>query len=80
MRLVKLSACLFFTIGAILISCLNASAAEQRPNIVVVLVDDMGYSDSSPYGGEIFTPNIATLASQGAMFSDFSLATTESSM
>ena len=37
-----------------------ASAAE-RPNILVILADDMGYSDISPYGGEIYTPSLAQL-------------------
>jgi arylsulfatase len=48
--------------------------ADGRPNILVILADDMGYSDASPYGGEIFTPNIARLADQGMMLSDFHVA------
>ena len=35
-----------------------AQPASDRPNAVVIFVDDMGYSDTSPYGGEIETPNI----------------------
>jgi arylsulfatase A-like enzyme len=41
--------------------------AAGRPNILLILADDMGYSDVSPYGGEMFTPNIARLAAQGMM-------------
>src|SRR5262249_23036613 len=44
--------------------CSFGALAGPRPNILLILADDMGYSDSSPYGGEIFTPNIATLAHQ----------------
>jgi arylsulfatase len=47
-----------------------------RPNILLIVADDMGYSDASPYGGEIFTPNIASLANQGVMFSNFHMAPT----
>lgn len=41
------------------------SAPAGAPNIVVVLIDDMGYSDISPFGAEIDTPNIAALAERG---------------
>jgi arylsulfatase A-like enzyme len=50
-----------------------ASAAEH-PNILVILTDDMGYSDTSPYGGEIYTPSIAQLANQGLMLTNFHVA------
>ena len=48
--------------------------AADRPNILLILADDMGYSDVSPYGGEIFTPNIARLAYQGMMLTNFHVA------
>jgi len=55
----------------------NAAATSPgRPNILLILVDDMGFSDTSPYGGEIYTPNIATLADQGVMFTNFHVAPT----
>jgi len=47
------------------------AVAQKRPNILLILADDMGYSDISPYGGEIFTPNIARLADQGMMLTNF---------
>ncbi len=47
------------------------SFAQQRPNIIVILADDMGYSDISPYGGEIYTPNLARLADGGIKFTQF---------
>lgn len=43
----------------------------KRPSIIVVLVDDMGYSDLGCYGGEVHTPNIDRLASQGVRFANF---------
>ncbi|MDK1374083.1 MULTISPECIES: arylsulfatase [unclassified Sinorhizobium] len=43
----------------------------KRPNIVLVLADDMGFSDLGCYGGEIFTPNLDSLARDGARFSQF---------
>src|SRR5688572_2759426 len=43
----------------------------SRPSVLVVLVDDMGYSDIGCYGGEIRTPAIDRLAREGARFSQF---------
>jgi arylsulfatase len=45
--------------------------AADRPNIVVILTDDMGYSDLGCYGGEISTPNIDRLAAGGIRFTQF---------
>ena len=47
------------------------AAASERPNVIVVLVDDMGFSDFSSYGGEIPTPNIDALAEDGIRFTQF---------
>ena len=44
---------------------------DSRPNIVIVLVDDMGWSDIGPYGGEIPTPNLDALARGGVRFTQF---------
>jgi len=46
-------------------------AAPIRPNIVLILADDMGFSDAGCYGGEIHTPNLDRLASGGLRFSQF---------
>lgn len=48
-----------------------AAMAEERPNIVLIMADDMGYSDIGCYGGEIETPNIDRLARGGLRFSQF---------
>ena len=45
-----------------------------RPNIVLILADDLGYTDISPFGSEISTPNIARLASQGLSFTNYHTA------
>ena len=46
-------------------------ADPARPNLVVILADDMGYSDLGCYGGEIRTPNLDRLAAGGVRFSQF---------
>ena len=47
------------------------AAATQPPNIIVILSDDMGYSDLGCYGGEIATPNLDALAAGGLRFTQF---------
>src|SRR6476469_11130189 len=48
-----------------------ADAAAARPNIVIILADDMGFSDIGCYGSEISTPNIDGLAAGGVRFTQF---------
>lgn len=65
-RLLPLSV-LFLSVG---LNPLNA--AEPRPNIVFILIDDFGYADCEPYGAkDIRTPNIARLAREGVKFTNF---------
>ena len=45
--------------------------SDQRPNILVILADDLGYSDLGCYGSEIHTPNLDKLAKQGVRFNHF---------
>jgi len=45
--------------------------AEQRPNIIIILVDDMGFSDIGCFGSEIETPHIDQLAADGLRFTQF---------
>ncbi len=47
------------------------SAGVGRPNILLILADDMGFSDAGCYGGEIATPNLDTLAKGGIRFTQF---------
>ncbi|MDG2360350.1 MAG: arylsulfatase [Planctomycetaceae bacterium] len=49
----------------------EVSVAAERPNIIVILSDDMGYSDIGCYGGEIETPTLDGLAENGLRFTQF---------
>jgi arylsulfatase A-like enzyme len=49
----------------------KTTAAPKRPNIIVIMADDMGFSDAGCYGGEINTPNINYLAQNGVRFTNF---------
>jgi arylsulfatase len=46
----------------------------SRPNILLIVADDMGYSDVGAYGGEIATPNIDGLAKEGLLLTQFHVA------
>ena len=48
-----------------------AEAAERRPNFLLVMADDMGWTDIGSFGGEISTPNLDALAKRGVKFTDF---------
>ncbi len=48
-----------------------SAGAQDRPNIIIVLSDDMGYSDIGCYGGEIETPTLDGLAENGLRFTQF---------
>lgn len=49
----------------------GAANAPHRPNIVILLADDVGFSDIGCYGGEIHTPNLDALAAGGLRFTQF---------
>ncbi len=53
-----------------------AEAKETRPNILLIVVDDMGYSDVGTFGGEIRTPNVDALAQSGLRLTSFYVAPT----
>lgn len=50
---------------------ISCQQTKDRPNIIIVMVDDSGYSDLGSYGGEIDTPNLDELASKGLRFANF---------
>lgn len=56
-----------------LATCTFAKEKPQakRPNILLIMADDLGYTDIGSYGGEIQTPNIDALAKRGVRFSNF---------
>jgi len=58
--------------GAFALAAPSLGTPDQvRPNIIIFLVDDMGFSDIGCYGGEIRTPNVDRLAANGLRFSQF---------
>lgn len=62
-------------IGICLCMCMllptPTSVAAERPNIVLIMCDDMGWSDIGCYGGDVQTPNLDRLAAQGLRFTQF---------
>src|SRR5947209_15433503 len=63
---------LIFFIGTIQIS--TAQKPIKKPNILLIVADDLGYTDLGCYGGEIKTPNIDALAKNGLLFTHFHTA------
>src|SRR4051812_49673311 len=58
-------------VAGVLAALAPAARATDRPNVVVILSDDMGYSDLGCYGSEIATPNLDALAANGLRFTQF---------
>ncbi|MBE0598936.1 MAG: sulfatase-like hydrolase/transferase, partial [Desulfuromonadales bacterium] len=68
-------------LGLLAVACLFAAcvlppgalAADtgRRPNIVIILGDDLGFADLGAYGSEIKTPNLDSLANDGVRFTNF---------
>ena len=52
----------------------DSADADQRPNMIIVLLDDTGFADLGTYGSEIETPNIDRLAAKGVQFTNFHAA------
>lgn len=53
----------------------NTMAAQtKRPNFLIIVADDLGYSDIAPYGGEISTPNLTKMAEEGIRLTNFHTA------
>lgn len=64
LRTVLAFACLTFSLA-------QSFAADSRPNIIIIMADDLGFSDAGCFGGEIRTPNIDSLAKNGLRFTQF---------
>ena len=66
---------LIYLIAVILFSSFTSKLKTEsqpiKPNIIVILSDDMGYSDIGCYGGEVETPNLDALAANGLRFTQF---------
>ncbi len=63
---------LILALSCLLCRPLNAVESKTiKPNIVIILADDMGFSDAGCYGSEIYTPNLDHLAADGLRFTQF---------
>ncbi len=71
LRLVRKRSNETIAIKAVSIRKLPPPAPTPRPNILLIMADDMGYSDLGCYGSEIRTPNLDQLAQQGMRFTNF---------
>lgn len=64
--------CLVLVAGAIAISCVANAQKQNKPNVIIIFIDDMGYGDLSCYGNtQIKTKNIDALAERGTKFTQF---------
>lgn len=54
--------------------CQHALADTSRPNVILILADDLGFSDIEPYGSEIQTPSLSALAQSGVRFTNYHTA------
>ena len=71
----RIASVLHFTLVTTLSTPALLSAQQSdHPNIVLILADDLGYTDISPFGSEINTPNIARLAAEGLSFTNYHTA------
>ena len=61
----------FLVLAVVLLSARLHGAGAPRPNFVIILSDDMGYSDLGSYGSEIATPHLDALATKGVRFTQF---------
>ena len=66
--------CFFSLLLVITSVCQSSMAQATRPNIVLILADDLGFSDIAPYGSEIHTPALSALAEQGVSFTNYHTA------
>ncbi|MBV6640651.1 MAG: arylsulfatase [Cyclobacteriaceae bacterium] len=62
--------CLVFLL-ALISACSHQQEEAVKPNILLIVADDLGYSDLGCYGGEISTPNLDLLAKEGVLFTNF---------
>src|SRR5262245_49170311 len=69
-RLIALSAALLTSTAA------TAQEPAKRPNFLIIVADDLGYSDIGAFGGEIETPNLDALAARGLKLTGFHVAPT----
>ena len=59
---------IFIVVVTSVLLCASVVAKEGRPNVIIILYDDMGYSDPEYMGGEAQMPNLTRLADEGVTF------------
>jgi len=67
------------TLLAVFVACGDSPASpsttsQLRPNVLLIVADDLGFSDVGVFGSEIATPNIDGLARAGVLFTEFHVA------
>jgi len=69
----KLVRCIRLCVGALasILACTLPGLADDRPNILLIVADDLAFSDLGAYGGEIETPVLDRLADEGLLFTNF---------
>jgi len=72
-NLIKISSVTLLSV-LFFVQCNKEEIKTKQPNVMLIMVDDMGYSDIGSYGGEIKTPHLDKLASNGLRFSNFNNA------
>jgi arylsulfatase len=70
-RMFQQSRYFFSIVAGVLFLCVSPVVLSNQPNILLVMVDDMGWTDIGSFGSEIDTPNLDTLADEGVKFTDF---------
>ncbi|MBW2596973.1 MAG: sulfatase-like hydrolase/transferase, partial [Deltaproteobacteria bacterium] len=70
-KLINNTVVILTAVMSFLLAPVLMAQAKERPNILVIMVDDLGFSDIGCYGGEIDTPNLDKLADNGLRFSQF---------
>jgi arylsulfatase len=63
--------CKFYILNLLIAVFTTHLLAQKQPNIVLIMADDMGFSDIGCYGGEIQTPNLNSLAEEGVRYTQF---------
>ena len=62
------------TIALAAAACSSQAPTDERPNILLIVADDLGYADLGIYGSDIRTPNIDAIAADGVLFTQFHTA------
>ncbi|MCK5572838.1 MAG: arylsulfatase, partial [Bacteroidetes bacterium] len=66
-----LRSCVILTLFFWHLGCDNTQEPEKRPNVLLIVADDLGYSDIGCFGGEMSTPTLDALANEGVRFTNY---------